>query len=339
MNLPRVDQVEVSDKRVLVRADIDVPIKDGKVADETRLIAIWPTVEFLLSKRAKVVVMGHLGRPGGKRVEELSSKPVAEWIASKIGGRIKEEAGVTPGYRINEKLVVLENLRFDLREEANDESFSKELASLGEVYVNDAFGVSERAHASLVGVPKLLPHAAGFRLMEEVETIERITSEPKRPLVVVIGGAKLETKIPVISKMAKLADTVVVGGKLLTQVMMGSPLMAEEKVKLLRLTGDLKDTTLESIAKVEPILAAADEIIWNGPLGMVEDYTYQVGTRRMAEFIAGTKAYKMVGGGDTVGFVNRLGLTSKFDFISTGGGAMLTLLAGEKLPGVEALLL
>lgn len=323
MRLSIIDET-IRDKKVFVRGDIDIPLNP---LDDTRLNDIWPTIEFLLKQNCTVVLAGHLGRPEGKGIPELSSKPVAEWMreqVSRIAGQQVSNTvsgvclkGNICGFAVTEKLIVLENLRFDPREEANDEEYAKELASLAEVYVNEAFATCEREHASIVGVPKLLPHFAGFRLAKEVEVLSGVLENPRRPLLVIIGGAKIETKQPVIAKMAGFADSVLVGGKL---------------------TGKEENDMLEEeMAGWPEKITSAGTIIWNGPVGKIEEITFQVGSRRLAELIAASRAYKIVGGGDTVGFIDKLGLTSKFDWVSSGGGSMLKLLAGEKLPGIEAL--
>lgn len=326
MNLPLIDET-IRDKKVFVRGDIDVPVsrrageQESRIEDDTRLKDILPTIEFLLKQNCTVLLAGHLGRPEGKEDMGLSSKPVAEWMAEKLQTKVSVSGvclkGNICGFIVTEKLIVLENLRFDPREEANDETYAKELASLAEVYVNEAFATCEREHASIIGVPKFLPHFAGFRLAKEVEVLSGVLENPKRPLVVIIGGAKIETKQPVIAKMQDFADSVLVGGKL---------------------TGKEENDMLESeMTGWSEKIAAAGTILWNGPVGKIEEISFQVGTKRLAELIAGSSAYKIVGGGDTVAFLDKLGLTSKFDWVSSGGGSMLKFLSGEKLPGVEAL--
>lgn len=326
MKLPSLEEADLKGKRVFLRADIDVPLvvgNDGqtKVGDAARLEALKLTISYLQSQDCQIIIAGHLGRPGGKVVPELSVKPVADWF---FENKLPQ----------NEKFKILENLRFNPGEENNDEAYAKELTSLADVYVNESFANCERAHASMVGVPKILPHFAGYRLLKEVDVLSTIIDVPRRPLIVVVGGAKLETKLPVISKMAEWADRVVVGGELLREVKECVP-----KVLYLTLAPNGRDTTIESIDQVQIILSYAATIVWNGPVGYIEDPTYQVGTKRLAELIAANvKAFKVVGGGDTIGFLNRLGLTNRFDWVSTGGGSMLKFLGGEKLPGVEALL-
>lgn len=342
MKLPTVDQADLKGKRVFVRGDIDVPLDQGRIKDETRLQAVWPTIDYLLKQDCSVVVGGHMGWPGGRTDLGLSTRPVAEWMALQESRRVgkqesEEVAGVCLkgnicGFVVTEKLVVLENLRFDPREETDDVGFATELASLAEVYVNESFAESHREVASIVGLPVLLPHYAGLRLVKEVEVLSGVLENPKRPLVVVVGGAKLDTKLPVINKMAKFADRVIVGGKLLAETK-----ERISEVLYLELTLDGKDSTAESVDQCQIIFSYAGTIVWNGPLGIFEDYTNQVGTRWIAELIARSKAYKVVGGGDTVEFLNRSGLISDFDFVSTGGGAMLAFLADGTLPGIEVL--
>ncbi len=281
MKLPSLEEADLKGKRVFLRADIDVPLvvdNSGltKVADAARLEAIKPTVDYLLQQNCAVSLAGHLGRPDGKIVPELSSKPVADWFLE----------NKTPQ---NEKFTVLENLRFNPGEEANDESFSKELAGLADAYVNESFANCERAHASMVGVPKLLPHLAGYRLQKEVDVLSTIMEVPRRPLIVVVGGAKLETKLPVINKMAEWADRVVVGGELLREVKERLP-----KVLYLTLAPNARDTTVDSIDQMRVILSYAATIVWNGPVGYIEDPTFQVGTKRLAELIVGNAEHRAV---------------------------------------------
>lgn len=272
----------VAGKRVLVRGDVDIP--DG---DFFRLETIKPTIDFLLTNSCQVTLCGHRGRP--KSFDpKLTTRPVQDYFP---------------------QVKVLENLRFDPREEANDPSLAKELAAMADIFVNESFAESYREVASISGVAKLLPHFAGFRLAKEVEVLSGILENPKRPLLVIIGGAKVETKQPLIDKMKNFADVVVVGGRLATVE---------------------KDFIINSLPE-------AKTIVWNGVFGEVETGNVE-GTRKLIDLILAQKeAYKIVGGGDTVGFLDKLGLTEKFDWVSSGGGSMLKFLSGEKLPGVEIL--
>lgn len=342
MTLPPLDQVDLHGKTVFVRGDIDVPLTpapDIKISDDTRLVNIYPTIDYLQKQNCRIVLAGHLGRPGGKVVPELSSQPVADWFSQKLSHSQSDPTQLNnfSGFKVSEQLTVLENLRFDPREESGEDTLAQQLAALADVYIDEAFAASERSHASITGVPKSLPHYAGLRLAQEIEVLSQVLNNPQRPLLVIIGGAKMETKIPVITKMAEVADNILVGGKLLNEIKIGDPIMGLPKVHLLKLTADTKDSTLESIDKYQDLIKTAATIVWNGPVGLVEDYTYQVGTRRIAELVANSSAHKILGGGDTIGFVNKLGLAEKFDWISSGGGAMLNFLSGEDLPGVKAL--
>ncbi len=231
LDLKSIKEADVSGKTVFLRADVDVPLLEVRIEDDVRLKAWFPTLKYLLNQRAKVIIVGHLGRPRPEfRVQSsefrisdenktLSLEPVAKWITRQF--RIKnselriqkENINGFDGWRLADNLILLENLRFYKEEEENDSSFSKKLASLGEIYVNDAFAASHRSHSSIVGVPKFLPHYAGFRLQEEVKVLSQILKNPKRPLVVIVAGIKLETKLPLISKMHEFADYVLVGGK------------------------------------------------------------------------------------------------------------------------------
>jgi phosphoglycerate kinase len=350
MKLPVVDET-VRNKKVLLRGDIDVPIKPVtqlpgnpiKIEDDTRLKAIWPTIDFLLKNNCQVTLCGHVGRPAPADAtarQTFSAKLAAEWLINKINKTSNPIKSIRirgfDAFAIASDFCVLENLRFDAREEDNDEGFARELAGLAEVYVNEAFAACERAHASIVGVPQYLPHYAGIRLAEEVKVLTNILENPKRPLVTVIGGAKIETKLPLIEKMAGRADVVVVGGELANQIIDNR---YGTKVRKLELREDGKDVALDSLCSVYDSLAAAGTIVWNGPLGMIEEKEYQEGTRRLAEMILDNRnADKIVGGGDTIAFINKLGLTDKFNWVSTGGGSMLKFLSGEKLPGIEALI-
>lgn len=346
MNLPKIDQFEFSGKRVLVRVDVDVPLgKKGNewvVQDESRLKESWQTIKFLQEKGVeKIVLMGHLGRPGGRRVEELVLEPVASKFREMVNGERKDlklRMGEFEGYRINEKIVLLENLRFYPGEEGNDLEFARKLAGLGEVFVNEAFASSHREHASIVGVPRFLPHKAGFHFALEVENLGKVLEKPKRPLVLVIGGAKPETKLPLIKSFARLADKVLVGGALVKGFSLVDRQFQPGKIVLAELKEGGWDIDGESIKKFEEIIKKAGTVVWNGPMGKYEEEKWGQGTKKIAEAIADSLAFKVVGGGDTISALVKYGLVEKMDFVSTGGGAMLEFLAKGSLPGIEALL-
>lgn len=327
-------EIEVSGKRVFLRADLDVDTEE--LAEAARLRNLKPTVDYLISKNVKrIVLAGHIGRPEG-RDEKLSTKNLVPALEETLGQAIEfsEQLNIS---NQQAKIVLLENLRFWEGEEKNDLEFAKELAELADIYVNDAFGVSHRAHASTVGVPAILPHAAGLHLEEEIEQLTRVTKNPERPMATIIGGAKLETKIPVIEAMAKVADLVLVGGLIAKQLTVdGSALLENPKVKVATLTEDTKDISSESIEDFEGLIKGVKTVVWNGPVGYFEG-GFEKGTLAIAQAVINSGAYSVIGGGETTEFLGKKGLLSKFGFVSSGGGAMLEFLAGNELPGVVAL--
>jgi phosphoglycerate kinase len=345
---------DVKEKRVFLRADLDVPVAGGKVDDDYRLSSVIPTIEYLLKQNAKIILAGHLGRPEGID-ESLSLEPVARWfsIKYKVAGIKYGKKGDFGGWEIGKNIFLLENLRFNAGEEKNDPEFSKQLAGLADVYVNDAFAMCHRNHASMVGITKLLPHFAGLHLEQEVEVLSGVLKNPKRPLVVIIGGKKIETKLPLVEKMHRIADYVLVGGKIAEETRILIKVQHEKiigsKAALLvaDLTQDNTDITQKDAENFVQIIALAKTVVWNGSMGItsseiknqkskLEDS--EKGTKMIAEGIIKSGAYSVVGGGDTVDYLNKLGILNKFSFASTGGGAMLSFLSSEKLPGLEALL-
>ena len=322
---------DIEGKKVILRADFDVPIEDGKVSDETRIKAAVPTIEFLRSRGAQVLVISHLGRPQGVD-PNLSLKVVIPLLEKLVG---KDFTFLdTPDKQVASALSVLENLRFWPGEEANDPQFAQELSSLGDLYVNDAFAVSHRSHASVAALPKLLPAYAGLNLEKEVTELSKVLENPKRPLVAILGGAKIETKMPAIANLAKVADKVLVGGKLMFEIgkdnLTGNIIVAGDNL-------DGKDIGPTSIKQFSDEIARAAGVVWNGPMGIFEEEKYQTGTKAVAQAVVGSSAYSVIGGGDTISALNKFGLLDKIDYVSTGGGAMLEFLAGTKLPGLEAL--
>lgn len=345
MKLKDIRDAKVEGKRVLLRLDLDVPIKNSKIEDDTRLSDGLSTLEYLLKRKATVTIVGHLGRPNGHS-EGLSLEEVSKWFLKEINKDLKltkEKVGIFDSFKLLDNLFVLENIRFFKGEEENDEAFAKDLASSFDVFVNDAFAVSHRKHASIVGVTKFLPSYAGFHLQKEVEELSKILNNPKRPLTVIVGGAKIETKLPLIEKMHHFADYVLVGGKLAGETKELLKVQHEKLVtkKSLLFVADLNneksDITQTSLENFLQIVSLSKTIVWNGPMGRVEDSSGQEGTKLLAEGIINSSAYTVVGGGDTIGFLEKISLLSKFDFVSSGGGAMLSFLSGEKLQGIEVL--
>lgn len=352
--LPDIRNCDVFNKKILLLADLDAPLSEENgtyiIDDETRLKAGLPTIRFLVEKGAHIIVVGKAGRPEGKEVPSLSLLPVAKWLYSNLGTVEtfeKAQVDTFKGWRIHPSVIVLENVRFYKEEEQNDPDFCKKLAANADIYVNDAFAMSHRKHASVFGVARLLPHFAGIHLLEEVRVLGGVLENPKRPLVIIIGGKKLETKLPLVEKMYGFADFVLVGGKIAQEkkeiVEMVHKETRENKTQLLVATmQDLgEDVTAQSVMTFEPIIEQAATIVWNGSMGMIgtraHPLTSEEGTKLLVEMIARSSAYKIVGGGDTVEYVEKLGKTALFDFVSTGGGAMLSFLSGEPLAGLQAL--
>lgn len=342
IKLPKLADFGFKGKKVLVRADLDAPLLrqdfggQALIEDDARIKESLPTIKYLLERGASVILMGHLGRPEGKVVEELRMLPVAQDLSSKFkvqSSKLQCKVQNFDAYKITENLILLENLRFYPGEENNDSGFAKELASLGDFYVNEAFATSHRAHASIVGVPKLLPHAAGLHFAREVENLSKIIENSQRPLVVIIGGTKAETKLPMLEEFTKKADWVLVGGTLAKGNIEEKP----QNVLSANLTNDGFDINEESIEKFSGIIKAAGTIVWNGPMGKYEDEKWEAGTREIAQAITDSSAFKVVGGGDTIAALTKFGLLDKMDYISTGGGAMLEFLAKGTLPGIDAL--
>ena len=344
MRRPRsVREADVAGKRVLVRSDLNVPLEDGRVADDTRVRASLPTLELLLAQDAKeVAVCSHLGRPKGPD-PALSMTPVAR--------RLRE---LLPDERID----VLENTRFEPGETTNDPEFAKRLADDYELFVEDAFGSVHRAHASTVGVAELLPAYAGLLLERELEELGKLLGEVERPFVLVSGGAKVDDKLGVLRNLGGKADTVLVGGKMAEELRDGSPLgfevelpvdvvaaseFAEDAETKVVAYDELPDGWLgldigpETRERFAAALEPAKTIFWNGPMGVFEWLAFAEGTKAVAEAVAGADAFSVVGGADSIRALNELGLLDRVSWASTGGGAALELLEGKELPGVAVI--
>lgn len=342
----------LKNKSVLLRLDTDIDLENGKIIDDTRLQAGLETLNFLLKRGADVIIVGHLGRPGrNAQKSEFSLESVAKWLAKKYKGHLEKlKIGYFDAWEVNSHITLLENIRFFEGEEENDKGFAKDLSLLGDVFVNDAFAVSHREHASIVGVCKFLPSYPGFHLTKEIKTLEKIMESPKRPLAVLIGGAKIETKLPLVEKMHQIADYVLVGGEIAEQDRVLIHIQ-HEKIsgkKSMVLVGELNegktDMTQKSIENFKQVFELSNTIVWNGPVGVIrkkkdrkKGNDTEKGTRDLAKAIIASGAYSVIGGGDTLAYLKEIKLLSKFDFVSTGGGAMLEFLSGKNLPGIEAL--
>jgi phosphoglycerate kinase len=330
----------VNGKRVLVRCDFNVPLSEqGDLLDDFRIKAVLPTVKYLIEQKAKVILMSHLGRPSNNPDPKFSLKPVALRIEKLLKKKVKfkEIEKMKQG-----EVALLENLRFYKEEEQNDENFAKNLAKLGDIYINDAFGVCHRAHASVVGLPKYLSSGIGFLLEKEIKTLENLMKNPKKPLIAIIGGKKVETKVNVIDKLSLIADFVLIGNLLRDE-------LRQKKIRL-----KFSEKIIEPIDGIEVLdkeldigpktikifqekISQAKTIFWNGPLGLTEDEKFIQGSLDVADAIIKSPAYSIAGGGDLVAFLGKYNLRNKFNYVSTGGGAMLKFLSGEELPGLKAL--
>ncbi len=330
VNLPKLTDVNVAGKRVIVRLDLD--ISEG---DNFRLKSSTETLKFLSENKAKTIIIGHKGRPNGEVGKSLSLEPLAVSLNAKF---VNDIVGAEAQKEVQEladgSSLLLENLRFDKREEENDESFARSLAGLGELYINDAFAVSHRAHASIVGIPEVLPHVAGFNLIKEVENLGRVLESPRKPAILVISGVK-EDKVEMIRKARDIFDRVLVGGRLPDYL--GED-FSDPKVLVAKLNPDKEDITIHSIEMFEKEIAAAGTIVLAGVPGKYEDEGHRLGTERIFKAVTNSNAFKVVGGGDSLAVVSMYQLENKFDWISVGGGAMLEFLTKGTLPGIDALL-
>lgn len=366
---------ELKKKRVLLRTDFNVPVgKNGKIGgnEDWRIKAALPTIKYLLKQKAKIILLSHLGRPKGKVIEKLRLDPVQKKLSRLLGISIKKTPDcigkdVEKAVRKMKagEIMLLENLRFHKEEEKNGTGFAKKLARLGDIYINDAFADCHRKHASIVGITKYLPSYAGLLLEKEFRLMED-ANNPKHPAVAIIGGAKIETKLPAVKALAKIYDYVLVGGMIANEIIFGakSPLIplckgGEEMINIIlpdkegMLQTERFDMGSNSIKRFTDIIEKAKSIVWNGPMGKFEEEKYSAGTRGIIEAIKIARkngARVLIGGGETINAVQKFapeladkkmngfdGLTTGNFNISTGGGAMLEFLAGKKLPGVEVL--
>lgn len=305
---------DVKNKRVLVRCDFNIPLdEEENITDDFRIKQTIPTIEYLLKNGAKAILMSHLA---GDRHLDVIWERVKKYLKTDT-----------------KEVVFLDNLRLDKREKENNNEFAKELAKLGDIYINDAFGVCHRNHTSVVGVPKYLPSGAGFLLEKEIKILSKVLKNPEHPLVAIIGGVKIESKAKVIERFLEKADYVLIGGRIAYNLNLTS-----SKLHLPVDHKDNFDIGPKTIEMFSEIIKKAKMIVWAGPLGKFEDSAYEQGTKQIAEEISkNDKAFKIAGGGDTIFALTKLGLRDKFDHISTGGGAMLQFLSGEELPGLKAL--
>jgi phosphoglycerate kinase len=382
-----VKDLDVSGKRILVRVDFNVPVRDGEVTDDTRIQRALPTIRYLLERGARPALISHLGRPKGepdpmyaidpvaKKLEELLGAPVKK-LDTAVGPEVQEALNESNG----EGVVLLENSRFYPGETKNDPEFSEQLAAPFDLYVDDAFGAAHRAHATTVGVAELLPAAAGLLMEEEIDNLNKVLRDPERSFVAILGGAKVSDKVAVIESLLEVADTLLIGGAMCFTFMeaqgyeVGKSLVEddylEEAKRLMAEAGErlvlpvdvvvaeeIEENANARVVRIEEMpldimgldigpetvekfggsISEARTIFWNGPMGVFEIDTFAKGTEGVARAVAESAAISIVGGGDSVAAVRKLGLESEMGFISTGGGASLEYVEGKELPGVAVL--
>lgn len=392
LNKKTIEDIDVKGKKVLARCDFNVPLKDGEITNDKRIVAALPTIKYLMEHGAKVILCSHLGRPKGEYKPEFSLAPVAKRLSEYLGVEVKlaEDAEVVgPNAKAmaaelkDGEVMLLENVRYRAEETKNEENFSKELASLADIFVNDAFGTAHRAHCSTTGVAAYLPAVCGYLIQKEIEFMGGALANPKRPLVAILGGAKVSDKIGVIENLIDKCDTIIIGGGMAYTFMkylghnIGTSLLeadwvekagemmkkAEDKgVKFLipvdnKVGKEYDEHTEAKVVSSDDIpdgwmgldigpktqevfadaIKGAGTVIWNGPMGVSEWDNFAAGTICVAKAVADSGAISIIGGGDSVAAVTKLGFADKMSHISTGGGASLEFLEGKDLPGICAL--
>lgn len=392
LNKKTIEDIDVKGKRVLARCDFNVPLKDGEITNDKRIVAALPTIKYLMEHGAKVILCSHLGRPKGEYKPEFSLAPVAKRLSEYLGVEVKlaeDPEVVGPNAKAmaaelkDGEVMLLENVRYRAEETKNEDNFSKELASLADIFVNDAFGTAHRAHCSTTGVASYLPAVCGFLIQKEIKFMGGALANPKRPLVAILGGAKVSDKIGVIENLIDKCDTIIIGGGMAYTFMkylghnIGTSLLeadwvekvgemmkkAEDKgVKFLipvdnKVGKEYDENTESQIVNSDEIpdgwmgldigpktqelfadaIKGAGTVIWNGPMGVSEWDNFAAGTISVAKAVADSGAISIIGGGDSVAAVTKLGFADKMSHISTGGGASLEFLEGKDLPGICAL--
>ncbi len=391
MRVRTLDDLELSGKRALVRADFNVPMRKGRITDDTRIRSTIPTIKALIERGASVVLMSHLGRPKGQPVDELRLRPVAAHLGGLLDSQVSyahEVSGPAARKMVDDlkpgEVGMIENVRFDPREEKNDSELARELAELGDCFVSDAFGAAHRAHASTVGVAEHLPSAAGLLMEKEIKALSWVLTDAQQPFVVILGGAKVSDKIGVIQNLLGRAQRLIIGGGMANTFLkaagndVGVSMVEDESVQTakdlmaraadegvdLRIPVDgvvaksfdadadartvavgefesddmMLDIGPKTVDRFKEALAGAQTIVWNGPMGVFEFDQFAAGTKAIAQAVAESGAYSLIGGGDSVAAIEQMGLAGEISHISTGGGASLEFLEGQDLPGVKVLL-
>lgn len=390
MNKKSLKDIQLKGKKVFCRVDLNVPMEDGAVTDDTRVRAVLPTVNYLVEQGAKVILASHFGRPKGEVVEGLRLDPVAKKLSELLHKDVVK-ANTVYGPEVDEKIrelqegdiLLLENVRFEKGEETNDPELIEAFANMADIYVNDAFGTAHRAHASTAGVAEKLPAVAGFLMEKEIEVLGNALASPKRPFTAIIGGSKVKDKINVIDNLLDKVDNLIIGGGLACTFLkakgyeIGNSLLEEDKIDLAKsfmkkaeekgvhfymqtdaVIADAfsKDANVKNVQADEieqgwmcldigpetantyrEVIANSALIVWNGPMGVFEMEPFANGTKAVAEALAETDGYSVIGGGDSAAAVEKFGVADKMNHVSTGGGASLEFMEGKALPGVVAL--
>lgn len=337
----------LAENRILVRCDFNVPSdKNNNILDDFKIRKTLPTIKYLIEHKAKIILMSHLDPEGTNIVDKKynlnkAAEKLAEYLNFSVG---KEDDCIGPEVE-NETnklksghVLLLENLKFYKEETDNNQDFAKKLSYLGDIYVNDAFGSCHRSYASITGVPQFLPSCAGLLLSKETDALDKIMRNPEKPMIALIGGKKVGTKAKFIDNISKTADYVIVSGLIAKEISEKNiKFQHPEKIMIPQGQLDTLDINEESAKIFCEKIKSARTIFWNGPFGKFEDEKYAKGTRALANAIIESKAFSVAGGGETVEFLTKQGMMDKFSHVSTGGGAMLSYLAGDKLPGLEAL--
>ncbi len=385
-----IKDIDVSNKRVLLRVDFNVPLNElGEITDDTRIRVALPTIRYLLQHNAKIIICSHLGRPNGEKNTKYSLLPVAKYLVKELLGRVlfvsdcigeeveKKVNSLKPG-----EVLLLENVRFYKEEENNDPVFAKKLSNLADIFVDDAFGTAHRKHASNYGVASLLPNAVGFLMGKEISSIKSVIEKPERPLVAILGGAKVSDKIPLLNNFVEKCNTILIGGGMAYTFLrakgfkIGDSLFDAERLEdAKQILEKAKENNVKIVLPVDFMCASefspnakakkikeeipngyqgldigpktikmfkneiktANSLVWNGPLGVFEFKNFSKGTIKIAQTVLKFKGKAIVGGGDSVSAIKKVGNTNKIYHVSSGGGASLKLMAGEKLPGVDVI--
>ncbi len=347
--MKKIDEVEISGKKVLATVEFNVPVENGNITDEMRIIQSLDTLKFIINQKPKILLLvSHLGRPDGKIVPELGLEPVRKRLEELLEISVEKIDILSDLEKIKkeekEGVYLLENIRFWKEEEAGDEKFGKKIANGFDVYVNENFSTSHRKHASFVQFPKFIPEkCAGFLFWKEYEKLSVIKNNPNHPAVMVIGGAKIETKLPVIENIRKIYDFVLVGGMIANEALDGKMNLGENVLLPIDFLprgkeNERLDIGEKTISIYKEKISLAETIIWNGPMGKFEDIEAEVGTKEITKEIAKNKsAMQVTGGGETLEAVRKFAKFEDFDYVSMSGGAMLEFLSGKELPGILAL--